>query len=153
MMMMMMKDTIRVMKHQGATQTGSRTPLCCPQVMTNIPLLEVAPSSATRRSPYRGMGIQGCLCRPLLLRHLWVLVVTPPSTFDRYHLHLNEPPTLVAEKSTGGIEAESNPCYCPIITQSNKPRCVSLLANLNHLLTSRLHVPFRDSHGPELWGP
>lgn len=73
----------------------------------------------------------------------------PPSTSDRYHLHLTEPP-LAAERSTGTVKAESTPCHCPTISQSDKPRCVSISANLNRLLTSGLHLPFRGSQGPGL---
>lgn len=72
-----------------------------------------------------------------------------PSTSDRYHLHLTEPP-LAAERSTGTVKAESTPCPCPTISQSHKPRCVSISANLNRLLTSGLHLPFRGSQGPGL---
>ncbi|XP_023863456.1 protein associated with UVRAG as autophagy enhancer [Salvelinus sp. IW2-2015] len=73
----------------------------------------------------------------------------PPSTSDRHHLHLTEPP-LAAERSTGTVKAESTPCPCPAISQSDKPRCVSISANLNRLLTSGLHLPFRGSQGPGL---
>ncbi|CAB1328771.1 unnamed protein product [Coregonus sp. 'balchen'] len=73
----------------------------------------------------------------------------PPSTSDRYHLHLTETPRS-AERSTGSVEAEFNPCHCPTISQSDKPRCVSISANLNRLLTSGLHLPFRGPQGPGL---
>ncbi|KAJ8012981.1 hypothetical protein DPEC_G00048520 [Dallia pectoralis] len=72
------------------------------------------------------------------------------SPSDQYHHSFSESPTLESQTTTGSVEADSSPCNCSTVPQADRLRSVSLFSNLNRLLTTGLHLPFKSPQCPGL---
>ncbi|XP_010878342.2 protein associated with UVRAG as autophagy enhancer isoform X2 [Esox lucius] len=122
----------------------------------------LSPSAEQYHLP-RSSPVISCRRTPISCLGDTRLSVSPPTTaasidvsgdslpaFDQYNLSLSGPPTLESQTSNSSVEAGSAPCHCLAVSQTDRPRSVSLFSNLNRLLTNGLHLPFKGPPWPGL---